>query len=169
MKTTLKKKSKSDMKTIQPRMANPATFIPDALGPVKGLFEASFKGGVPPKTLALVHLRTSQINGCSACIDGGARQAKKSGESDDRLFAVAAWRDTPYFTEAERAALALAESVTRLSDRPDPVPDEIWNEAARHYDQKGLAALIIAIAATNVFNRLNVSTRQVVGDNDWSK
>jgi AhpD family alkylhydroperoxidase len=157
------------MKTIQPRMPNPANLIPDAAEPVKALFGASFKGGVPPKTLALVHLRASQINGCSACVGGGAHMAKKSGESDDRLFTVAAWRETPYFTEAERAALALAEAVTRLSDRPDPVPDEIWNEAARHYDQKGLASLIIAIAATNVFNRLNVSTRQVAGDNDWSK
>jgi AhpD family alkylhydroperoxidase len=169
MKKRLTKESKSDMKTIQPRMPNPAALIAGAFEPVKALFEVSFKGGVPPKTLALVHLRASQINGCSSCVDGGARLAKKSGESDDRLFAVAAWRDTPYFTEAERAALALAEAVTRLSDRPDPVPDEIWNEAARHYDEKGLASLIIAIAATNVFNRLNVSTRQVAGDNDWSK
>jgi AhpD family alkylhydroperoxidase len=168
-KITLKRKSKNDMKTIQPRLSNPATLIPDALEPVKALFGASFKGGVPPKTLALVHLRASQINGCGSCVDGGARLAKKSGETDDRLFAVAAWRDTPYFTEAERAALALAEAVTRISDRPDPVPDEIWNEAARHYDEKGLASLIIAIAATNVFNRFNVSTRQMAGDNDWSK
>jgi AhpD family alkylhydroperoxidase len=169
MKKPLKIKSKNDMKTTQPRIKNPAALIPDVLQPAKALFETSFKGGVPPKTLALVHLRASQINGCGACVDGGARMAKKSGETDDRLFAVAAWRDTPYFTEAERAALALAESVTRLSDRPDPVPDEIWNEAARHYDEKGLAALIIAIAATNVFNRFNVSTRQVAGENDWSK
>jgi AhpD family alkylhydroperoxidase len=169
MKKTLTKKNKNDMKAIHPRMPNPASLIPDALEPVKALFGSSFKGGVPPTTLALVHLRASQINGCSSCVDGGARLAKKSGESDDRLFAVAAWRDTPYFTEAERAALALAEAVTRLSDRPDPVPDEIWNEAARHYDEKGLAALIISIAATNVFNRFNVSTRQVAGDNDWSK
>src|SRR5262249_23305839 len=117
----VKRKSKINMKTIQPRISNPADLIPDVLEPVKALFGASFKGGVPPKTLGLVHLRASQINGCSSCVDGGARLAKKSGETDDRLFAVAAWRDTPYFTEAERAALALAEAVTRLSDRPDPV------------------------------------------------
>jgi alkylhydroperoxidase family enzyme len=79
------------------------------------------------------------------------------------LFSVAAWREAPYFTEAERAALALTEAVTRLSDRADPVPDEIWDEAARHYDERGLAALILMIATTNVFNRLNVTTRQVAG------
>jgi len=76
---------------------------------------------------------------------------------------VAARRDTPFFTEAERAALALAEAVTRLSDRPDPVPDEIWDEAARHYDEKELASLLLMIATTKVYNRLNVSTKQTAG------
>lgn len=149
-------------------MQNPVIIIHDAMHPIQALYLATQKGGVPPKTLALVHLRASQINGCSFCIDGGARNAKKAGESDDRLFAVAAWREAPYFTEAERAALALAEAVTRLSDRPDPVPDEIWDEAARHYDEPALAALILSIATTNVFNRLNVTTRQVAGSNPWS-
>lgn len=157
------------MKTIQPRIKNPAALIPDALQPIQGLYAAAHKGGVPAKTLALVHLRASQINGCSSCVDGGARLAKKAGETDDRLFAVSAWREAPYFTDAERAALALAESVTRLSDRPDPVPDEVWNEAAQHFDETGLAALILCIAATNVFNRLNVATRQVAGENAWSR
>src|SRR5262249_4982432 len=132
--------------------------------PIQALHAATQKGGVPPQTLGLVHLRASQINGCSACVDSGARNAKKAGESDERLFAVAAWRDAPYFTDAERAALALTEAVTRLSDRADPVPDEVWNEAARHYDEKALAALILSIATTNVFNRLNVTTRQVAGE-----
>ena len=76
---------------------------------------------------------------------------------------MAGWRETPYYTEAERAARALAEAVTRVSDRPDPVPDEIWDAAARHYDERGLAALILMIATTNLFNRLNVSTRQQAG------
>jgi alkylhydroperoxidase family enzyme len=88
---------------------------------------------------------------------------QKAGESNQRLFSVAAWRDTPYFTDAERAALALAEAVTRLSDREDPVPDYVWNEVATHYDEAGLAALLVAIGAINVWNRLNVSTRQVAG------
>jgi AhpD family alkylhydroperoxidase len=115
----------------------------------------------------LVHLRVSQINGCSLCVEGGARHAKKGGETDERLFAVAAWRDAPYFSEGERAALALAESVTRLSDRTDPVPDEIWDEAARHFEEPELAALILAISLTNVWNRLNVTTRQPAGSASW--
>ena len=87
---------------------------------------------------------------------------KKAGETDERLFTVAAWRDTPYFTDAERAALALTEAVTRLSDREDPVPDKVWEEAARHYDERTLAGLLLAIAGINVWNRLNAATRQVV-------
>jgi AhpD family alkylhydroperoxidase len=144
-------------------MKNPAMIIPEAWQAIQGLNAAAEKGGVPAATLALVHLRASQINGCSACVDAGSRSAQKAGETDERLFAVAAWRDAPYFTEAERAALALAESVTRLADRPDPVPDEVWNDATKHYDDKGMAALILSIATTNVFNRLNVSTGQVAG------
>jgi alkylhydroperoxidase family enzyme len=96
-----------------------------------------------------------------------SRSLKKASESDERLYTVAAWRDAPYFTDAERAALALTEAATRLADRPDPVPDDIWEEAARHYDEKALAALVLAIATINVWNRLNVSTRQVAGE--WFK
>lgn len=155
------------MKTLLPRMKNPAEIITDAEGPIKGLFGAAFQGGVPPATLALVHLRASQINGCSACLHGGMQHARKAGETDDRLATVAGWREAPFFNDAERAALALAESVTRLADRADPVSDEVWNEAARHYDERGLAALLLAIAATNVFNRLNVSTRQIAGAKEW--
>jgi alkylhydroperoxidase family enzyme len=96
-----------------------------------------------------------------------ALRFKKAEDTNERLFAVAAWRDAPYFSDAERAALALAEAVTRLSDRPDPVPDEIWNEAARHYDEQRLASLILWISMTNVWNRINVSTKQVAGE--WAK
>ncbi|MGV3618413.1 MAG: carboxymuconolactone decarboxylase family protein [Fimbriimonas sp.] len=148
---------------MQARMKNPATLLPDAMPAVQSLFKAIHGGGVPPTTLELVHLRVSQINGCSACVEMGRRQAKRSGESEERLFAVAAWRDAPFFTDAERAALALSEAVTRLSDRTDPVPDEIWNEAARHYEESALAALVLSIATTNLFNRVNVTTRQVAG------
>jgi AhpD family alkylhydroperoxidase len=147
---------------MQARMKNPAMILPDAMQAIQALHSATQKGGVPPTTLALVHLRASQINGCSACVDSGTRHAKKAGESDERLFSVAAWRDAPYFTDAERAALALTEAVTRLSDRADPVPDEIWDEAVRHYDEPALAALVLSIATTNVFNRL-VTTGQVAG------
>jgi len=148
---------------MQARMKNPVVVLPDALAPIQALYGAATKGGVPPAIGHLVHLRTSQINGCGYCIDGGVKHAKTAGETDERLFAVAAWRDTPYFNDAERAALALSEEVTRLSDRSDPVPDIVWNEAAKHFDEKGLASLLLVISLTNVFNRLNVATRQVAG------
>ena len=145
------------------RMKNPATIVTNAMQAILALKSATEKGGVPPATLELAHLRASQINGCSSCIDAGTRSAKKAGESDQRLHAVAAWREAPWFTDAERAALALTEAVTRLSDQTDAVPNAIWQEAARHYDERALAALILSIATTNVFNRLNVTTRQVPG------
>jgi AhpD family alkylhydroperoxidase len=145
------------------RMKNPAMVLPDVVKGVNTIFKAVHSGGVPEETLELVHLRASQINGCGACVDMGARAATKAGETPERLWSLAAWREAPYFTDAERAALALTEAVTRLSDRPDPVPDGIWDEAARHYDERGLAALLLMIATTNVYNRLNVSIRQVAG------
>ena len=148
---------------MQARMKNIAMVVPEAMQALHALKASAEKGGVPSRTLGLVELRASQINGCSVCVDMHARHLKKEGETDERLFAVAAWRDAPYFSDAERAALALAEAVTRLSDRANPVPDEIWNEAARHYDEPALAALIIAIANINVWNRLNVAIRQVAG------
>jgi AhpD family alkylhydroperoxidase len=158
---------------MESRIKNPALIIPEAMQALLALNAATEKGGVPPVTLGLVHMRVSQINGCSVCVDMGWRMLKKEGETDERLFAVSAWRDAPYFTDAERAALELAESVTRLSDRPDPVSDEVWERAARHYDEKGLCALLLSISTTNVFNRLNVATRQIAGEwlksNDWSK
>jgi AhpD family alkylhydroperoxidase len=146
----------------QTRMKNPAVIFPQAVQTVQTLLAVTRQGGVPQSTLELVHLRASQINGCSFCVDAGWRSAKKSGETDERLFSAAAWREAPYYTDAERAALALAEAVTRLADRPDPVPDDIWDEAAKHYDEQGLAALLLMIAITNVFNRVNVATRQPV-------
>jgi AhpD family alkylhydroperoxidase len=144
-------------------MSNPAAVLPGAMQAVLDLFKATKQGGVAETTMELVHLRVSQINGCSVCVDSGAKQARTVGETDERLFAVAAWREAPYFTDAERAALALAESATRLADRPDAVPDEIWVAAAKHYDEPGLASLILLIAITNLFNRLNATTRQVAG------
>jgi AhpD family alkylhydroperoxidase len=148
-------------------MKNPATVLPEAGRAIYSLLKATQEAGVPQATLELVHLRASQINGCSFCVDSGARSAKKAGETDERLFAVAAWREAPYFTDAERAALALTEAVTRLADRADPVPDEIWDEAAQHYDERGLAAVILMIATTNLFNRLNATTKQTAGSKNW--
>jgi AhpD family alkylhydroperoxidase len=147
---------------VHARMKNPAVVIPDAMTAIRALNEATRQGGVPPRTLDLVHLRASQVNGCAVCVGAGAR-SRKDGETDERLFTLVAWRDTPFFTDAERAALALTEAVTRLSDRTDPVPDEVWDEATRHYDERAMAALLLWIAVVNVFNRLNVATRQVPG------
>ncbi len=148
---------------MQARMKNPVMVITEAMGPLQKVMGAAKLGGVPDATLHLVHLRVSQINGCSPCVDGGAKTARKAGETEDRLIAVAAWRETPYFDDAERAALALAESATRLADGAAGVTDEVWDGAAKHYDERGLAALILMIATTNLFNRLNATTRQIAG------
>ncbi len=145
------------------RMANPVMIVPNTMQALQALGQSAKNAGVPRRTSLFVHLRASQINGCSFCVDMHSRELKKDGEGDERIFAVGAWRDAPWFTDAERAALALTEAVTRLSDRPDPVPDGIWDEAARHYDEPALAALLIEIAVINTWNRLNVSTRQVAG------
>jgi AhpD family alkylhydroperoxidase len=153
---------------MQARMTNPAMIVPDAMPALlalgKALGRSAKASGVPEGTLNLVYLRASQINGCSVCVDMHARDAKKAGDTDQRLFAVAAWREAPYFTEAERAALALAEAVTRLSDRADAVPDDVWDDAAKHYDEQALATVVMAIATVNIWNRLNASTRQVAGE-----
>jgi len=151
---------------MSPRMKNPAMVLPDAMQAILKLNQATRSGAVPAATLELAHLRASQINGCSSCVYAGSRQAKRAGETDERLFAVAAWRDSLQFNDAERAALALTEAVTRLSEQADPVPDDVWEQAQQHYDEPALAALaalILAIATTNVFNRLNVTTRQIPG------
>ncbi|GLY00402.1 MULTISPECIES: carboxymuconolactone decarboxylase family protein [Actinoplanes] len=129
------------------------------------LYKSAHSAGVPTAVLELVHLRASQINGCSACVDSGARSMRNNGESDERLFAVAAWRETPYFTDAERAALALAEAATRLADRSDPVPDDVWAAAAKHFGEKELGAIVLWIATTNFFNRINATTRQMAPKN----
>jgi AhpD family alkylhydroperoxidase len=152
---------------MEARMKNPALILPEAMQALQALNAATERRGVPSSTIGLVQLRASQINGCSVCVDMHSRYLKNAGETDERLFAVAAWRDAPYFTDPERAALALAEAVTRVSDRPDPVPDATREEAARHYDEPALAALILSIASINVWNRLNVATRQVAGE--WAK
>jgi AhpD family alkylhydroperoxidase len=144
-------------------MTHPVFVVPAAFEALKAYSHAGQGLGVPPQTLEMLHLRASQINGCSVCVELHSNNLKKEGMSDERLFAVAAWRDTTYFSDAERAALELTEVVTRVADRGDPVPDEVWEKAARHYDEQGLSALLIAITSINVWNRLNAATRQVAG------
>ena len=148
---------------MQARMKNPIAVLPDALKAMRALGAVAGSGGLPPVTIMLVHLRASQINGCSFCVDMHARELSEAGETNQRIFSVAAWREAPWFSEPERAALALAEALTRISDRPDPVPDAVWQEAARHYDERALSALIVAISAINVWNRFNVAIKQVAG------
>jgi AhpD family alkylhydroperoxidase len=145
---------------VKTRMGNPVVIVPEAGLAMQGLLKAIQGGGVPLQTLELVRLRASQINGCGICVDAHTAKLRKAGASDERIIAVSAWRDTPYFTEAERAALALGEVVTRLSDRMDPVPDEVWEEAARNFHGAELAILLLAIAGTNFFNRLHTATKQ---------
>jgi AhpD family alkylhydroperoxidase len=153
---------------MQPRMTNPALSVPGALDALQALSktarEAARQAGVPQSTIELIGLRSSQINGCAVCLDMHSRGAKKAGESDERLLTLAAWRDSPYFDDAERAALDLAEAGTRLADRANPVPDEVFARAAEHYGEPALAALVVAIAAINTWNRLNVITGQVAGE-----
>ena len=145
-------------------MKSPIRILPGAFDALQAL-HGSLKGaGVPAATLELMNLRASQINGCGVCVDMHSRALKKLGEKDERIFAASAWRETPYYSEAERAALALTEATSRLSDRADPVPDDVWNEATRHYDETTLAALVVSIGAINLWNRVNVTTRQLGGD-----
>ena len=146
---------------MQARMKNPALVLPEAMQAMFALNKATSPESLPEVTCKLVHLRASQINGCSPCVDMHARELKKAGQSDERIWAVAAWRHTTYFTEAERAALALTEALTRLADREDPVPDPIFQDAARHYDEQALSALIFQIALINSWNRLNAAIGQV--------
>jgi len=152
--------------TLTSRMTNPAFAVDGAMDALQALSKAVSRVRVPID-LELVHLRASQINGCSVCVDMHAKGLRKAGESEERVFAVAAWRDTPYFTDAERAALELTEALTRLADRPDAVPDAVWDAAAAHFDEPQLAALVMDIASINVWNRLNVATRQIVGEQSW--
>jgi AhpD family alkylhydroperoxidase len=152
------------MEILQARMDNPAILIPEAMKALYALKQSAEKTGVPSKLLTLLELRASQINGCSVCVDMHSRELKKAGEPDERIFTVAAWRETPYFTDAERAALALTEALTRISDRADAVPEDVWNKAAKYFDEQKLAGLVIAIASINVWNRFNVATRQLSGE-----
>ena len=148
---------------MQPRMEHPAMTVPDAMAALQAAAASVRATGLRAELLELVSLRASQINGCSVCVELHARNLKEAGASDERIFAVAAWRETPYYDEAERAALALTEAVTRLSDRPEPVPDPVWQDAAESFDDKQLAGLVLAIANINVWNRLNAATGQMAG------
>ena len=147
---------------MQARMAHPVFILPEAMQALFAL-NKSIEDKLPSKTHRLVHLRASQINGCSACVDMHAKELQQSGVPVEHIFAVAAWRETPYFNEAERTALELTERLTRLADQPDAVPDALWDQATRLYGEKEIAALLLTIALINSWNRLNVAVRQMAG------
>jgi len=131
---------------------------------LQAVHAATADSGLPESTQNLVMLRASQINGCSVCVDMHTKDALHAGEDQARLTMVAAWREATVFTEAERAALALAEAGTRIADAAGGVSDEVWQAAAEHYDENQLGALVAVIASINTWNRLNVLTRQPAGD-----
>lgn len=150
------------------RMANPATILPQAYKAVPHLLGAIEQGGVSTTLREIIMLRASQINSCAACVHAHSATLRKEGESDDRIDTVAVWRESPFFTEAERAALNLAEAATRLADSPGAaVPDAIWDEAADNFDEKELAGIVLAIATINFFNRINVTICEPAGTT-WS-
>ena len=124
---------------------------------------ATTSSAVPAATQDLVKIRASQINGCAGCTDMHTKDAAHAGETPVRLNLVAVWRDATVFTDAERAALELAEQGTRLADGAGGVTDEAWANAAKHYDDDQLAALVSLIAVINAYNRINVITRQPAG------
>jgi|SRR6478609_5830386 len=148
------------------RMTNPAFAVPGAMDALQELSKTVSRARIPI-TRELVHIRAAQVNGCSVCLDMHTKAARKQGESEERVYSVAAWRETPFYSDAERAALALTEALCRLADQTDPVPDAIWDAAAEHFDEAQLGALVLDIATANVWNRLNIATRQVVGDQSW--
>lgn len=151
--------------TPKARLKNPAMIVPEAMGPLQELGQLLGQlTGEPARAVALAMLRVSQLNGCALCVSGSCQLLRGSGEDEERLLAVSAWRESPRFTAPERAALALSEAVTRMSDRTDPVPDAIWDDAARQFSERELAFLVLGIAAQNLYNRINVATRQVAAE-----
>ena len=148
---------------MEARMTNAAAVLPEAMKPLFALGAAIKGAGLSVNLIDLVNLRASQINGCSVCLHMHSRDLRKAGETDERLDTVAGWRDAPWFTDAERAALELTEALTRVADRPGSVSDEIYAAAAEHFDERELATLIFSVGLINLYNRLNIATRQVAG------
>ncbi|MGP4112633.1 carboxymuconolactone decarboxylase family protein [Streptomyces sp. 4N509B] len=136
---------------------------PDVTTAVQHLMKAIHSGGVAPRLLELVHLRASQINGCSPCVYAGVAAARKHGETEERLHNLVTWRETPFYTEQERAALELTEAATRIQDGQAGVTDPVWEAAAEHFDERQLGAIVLEVALTNFFNRINRATREQAG------
>lgn len=155
--------------SIKPRMANPATVLPQAFKGIGNLLAAAASGGLPPATIELVALRVSQLNGCAACIQGHVANGPGVGLSASQMVGLPAYAESPYFDEAQRAALRLTDALTRLADSHDPVPDELWQEVTTHFDEQQVSALILAIATHNLFNRINIPVREDAEAPFWMK
>ncbi|MFI2712778.1 carboxymuconolactone decarboxylase family protein [Micromonospora sp. NPDC018662] len=138
------------------RRIDMAAVAPEAYRAVLGL-ETYIRGNLDHTVLELVKVRASMLNGCAFCVDMHTREALAAGEDSRRLFAVAAWREAPFFDERERTALALTDAVTRLGEHG--VPDEVWDAAAKVWSERELADLVVAIATINVWNRIVISSR----------
>jgi AhpD family alkylhydroperoxidase len=155
---------------FEPRMKNPAFVLPDGFKGIGHLLAAVHKGGVSASTIELVGLRVSQINGCTACVQGHWEKAKELGEPDERIVSVVTWRESPYLDEAERVALALTDTLTRIADRSDePVPDDLWAAVNKHYSEEQVAALLLCIGTANLFNRMNVAVREQADRPSWKQ
>jgi AhpD family alkylhydroperoxidase len=148
---------------MENRLKNKNTDNTDVWTAVRHLHKAIADGGVDPKLLALIHLRVSQINSHSACVYASVAGGRKAGDTDERLHNVAAWPEAPFYTDAERAALRLAEAATRLQDGAEGVTDEIWNEANAHFTEEQIGAINLEIALTNFFNRINRTIKEPAG------
>lgn len=157
------------MTTIERRMANPAQLLPGAYQGIARILGAIGEGGVPSTTLELAALRASQINGCSACVQSHLEALQAEGAPIEKIVGVAAWGESPYFDDAERAALALTDALTRMADSHDPVPDELWREVTKHYEERQVAALLLQISLLNLFNRVNVSVREPADHPSWKQ
>ena len=157
------------MTTIERRLSNPAELLPGAYQGIARLLGAIGEGGVPTATLELVALRTSQLNGCSACVQSHLEALQADGVPIDKIVGVGAWGESPYFDDAERAALTLADALARLADSHDPVPDELWREVTKHFDERQIAALLLQIGLLNLFNRVNVAVREPADDPSWKR
>jgi AhpD family alkylhydroperoxidase len=149
------------------RLQNTAA-LPGVMTGIGELVKATKSAGLPEEVSELVGIRVSQINGCAVCLHLHLGAAEKLGISQERQATLAAWRDTPFFTDQERAALDVAEHMTRLADRTgEAVPDDVWDAAAQHFDERQLAALVLGVGMINMFNRLNTAVREVPGQQNW--
>lgn len=142
-------------------MTNPAVVVPDAMPALLAFSKVIDQCGLDEAMLELSHLRVSQINQCSVCVDMAGTSLTKLGVAADKIIAVSAWRDTEHFSDPERAVLAVAEQMTRLADGTRGVTDAAYAELATHYDEVQIGAIMIHVGLVNLWNRINDSTRQV--------